>query len=116
MLVLQQPGKPIAVKTEIQQAMLALHRMRRQLIKFRTMQINNLRGLLTEYGEVMSKGRNKLSKEIPFVLERIAERLPAMLIDTFREQWNGGMDWRSWTNRLPRSSAGCASGRRKTRR
>jgi transposase len=88
-MAVQQPGKPIAVKTEIQQAMLALHRMRQQLIKFRTMQINNLRGLLTEYGEVMSKGRNKLNKEIPVVLERIAERLPAVLIDTFREQWNG---------------------------
>ena len=49
-LAVQQPGKPVAVKTETQQAMLALHRMRQQLIKFRTMQVNNLRGLLTEYG------------------------------------------------------------------
>jgi transposase len=88
-MAVQQPGKPIAVKTEMQQAMLALHRMRQQLIKFRTMQINSLRGLLMEYGEIMSKGRNKLNKEIPVVLERIAERLPAVLIDTFREQWNG---------------------------
>ncbi|MGF6837834.1 transposase [Paraburkholderia youngii] len=88
-LAVQQPGKPVAVKTEMQQAMLGLHRMRQQLIKFRTMQINNLRGLLTEYGEVMSKGRSKLDNEIPVVLERIAERLPAVIIDTFREQWNG---------------------------
>jgi transposase len=42
-LAVQQPGKPVAVKTETQQAMLALHRMRQQLIKFRTMQVNNLR-------------------------------------------------------------------------
>ncbi|MEX3693303.1 IS110 family transposase [Paraburkholderia sp. BR14263] len=88
-LAVQQPGKPVAVKTEMQQAMLALHRMRQQLVKFRTMQVNNLRGLLTECGEVMSKGRAKLDKEIPGVLERIAERLPAVLIDTLREQWNG---------------------------
>ncbi|WP_168788343.1 IS110 family transposase [Paraburkholderia aromaticivorans] len=88
-LAVQQPGKPVAVKTEMQQAMLGLHRMRQQLIKFRTMQINNLRGLLTEYGEVMSKGRSKLDNEIPVVLERIAEHLPAVIIDTFREQWNG---------------------------
>ncbi|MEX3941142.1 IS110 family transposase [Paraburkholderia sp. BR10937] len=87
-LAVQQPGKPVALKTEMQQAMLGLHRMRQQLIKFRTMQINALRGLLTEYGEVMSKSRAKLDKEIPAVLERIAERLPAVLIDTFREQWN----------------------------
>jgi transposase len=88
-LAVQQPGKPVAVKTEMQQAMLALHRMREQLVKFRTMQINGLRGLLTEYGEVMSKGRAKLDKEIPAALGRIAERLPAALIDTLREQWNG---------------------------
>ena len=88
-LAVQQPSKAVAVKTEMQQAMLALHRMRQQLIKFRTMQINGLRGLLTEYGEVMSKSRAKLDKEIPEVLERIAERLPAVFVHTLREQWNG---------------------------
>ncbi|PYE27983.1 hypothetical protein C7410_101315 [Paraburkholderia silvatlantica] len=47
-LAVQQPGKPVAVKTEIQQAMLALHRMREQLVKFRTMQINSLSEELRE--------------------------------------------------------------------
>jgi len=73
----------------MQQAMLALHRMREQLVKFRTMQINGLRGLLTEYGEVMGKGRAALDKAIPQVLGRVAERLPAVVIDTLREQWSG---------------------------
>jgi transposase len=49
----QMNSKAVAVKTEAQQAVLALHRMRQQLVKFRTMQINSLRGLLTEYGEVI---------------------------------------------------------------
>lgn len=88
-LAVQQPSKPVAVKTEMQQAMLALHRMREQLVKFRTMQINGLRGLLTEYGEVMGKGRAALNKAIPQVLARVAERLPAVVIDTLREQWSG---------------------------
>jgi transposase len=44
-LAVQQPGKPVAVKSEMQQAMLSLHRMREQLVKFRTMQINGLRGV-----------------------------------------------------------------------
>jgi len=88
-LAVQQAGKSVAVKTEMQQAMLALHRMREQLVKFRTMQSNGLRGLLTEYGEVMSKGRAALDKEVPAAFERLAERLPAVLIDTLREQWNG---------------------------
>ena len=43
----QQVGiKAVAVKSEEQQAVLALHRMREQLVKFRTAQINGLRGLL----------------------------------------------------------------------
>ncbi|WP_284271282.1 IS110 family transposase, partial [Mycoavidus cysteinexigens] len=88
-LAVQQPGKAIAVKTEAQQAVLALHRMRQQLVKFRTMQINSLHGLLTEYGEVIGKGRAALDKAMPIVLERIADRLPSMLLDTLREQWNG---------------------------
>ena len=54
----QMPGvRTVAVKSEEQQAILALHRMRQQLVKFRTAQINGLRGLLTEYGEVMPQGR-----------------------------------------------------------
>lgn len=84
----QQPGvRTVAVKTEEQQGVLALHRMREQLVKFRTAQINCLRGLLTEYGEVMPKGRAGLSRDIPGALERISERLPSMVVDTLRDQW-----------------------------
>jgi len=85
----QQSSKAVSVKTEMQQAMLALHRVREQLVKFRTMQINCLRGLLTEYGEVMSTDRAAFDKGMPEVLARISERLPTALIDTLREQWNG---------------------------
>ncbi|RQR44457.1 IS110 family transposase [Burkholderia sp. Bp9126] len=90
----QIPSKPVAVKTEAQQAVLALHRMRQQLVKFRTMQINSLRGLLAEYGEVMARSREALDKAIPEILAKLSDRLPAMLIDTLREQWNGltGLD------------------------
>ena len=84
----QQPGvRTVAVKTEEQQAVLALHRMRQQLVKFRTAQINGLRGLLAEYGEVMPKGRAGLKRDILGVLERIAERLPAMAVDSLHDQW-----------------------------
>ena len=84
----QQPGvKMVAVKSEEQQAVLALHRMRQQLVKFRTAQINGLRGLLAEYGEVMPCGRGGLKRDMAGVLERLSERLPAMVIETLREQW-----------------------------
>jgi transposase len=81
--------KEVAVKTEAQQAVLALHRMRQQLVKFRTMQINSLRGLLSEYGEVMAGGRAALEKGMAGVLERLSGRLPAILIDSLRGQWRG---------------------------
>jgi transposase len=85
---MQQPGiKAAAVKSEEQQAVLALHRMRQQLVKFRTSQINCLRGLLTEYGEVMPQGRAGIKRDIPGALGRLSDRLPAMVIDTLREQY-----------------------------
>jgi transposase len=84
----QQPKvKAVAVKTEEQQAVLALHRMRQQLVKFRTAQINGLRGLLTEYGEVMCQGKVGIKKGLAEALQRLSDRLPAMVIDTLREQW-----------------------------
>lgn len=61
--------------------------MRSQLVKFRTAQTNGLRGLLTEYGEVMPQGRAGIKRDIPAVFGRLAERLPAVLIDTLREQY-----------------------------
>lgn len=85
----QQRGvKVVAVKTEAQQAVLGMHRMRQQLVKVRTMQMNGLRGLLTEYGEVIAVGRAAVDRAIAGVLVRLAERLPAALIDTLREQWD----------------------------
>ena len=66
---------------------MALHRMRQQLVKFRTAQINGLRGLLTEYGEVMPQGRAGMRRGMAEALGRVSERLPAIVVDTLREQW-----------------------------
>lgn len=88
MAVQQADIKAVAIKTEAQQAVLALHRMRQQLIKFRTMQSNELRGLLTEFGEVMAVGRAALNDAMPGILARLDDRLPSFLIDTLRERWD----------------------------
>jgi len=58
------PGKSIE-----QQDIQALHRSRDLLIKQRTAQGNQVRGLLGEYGIVIPLGRKQLRKEIPLVLE-----------------------------------------------
>jgi len=85
----QQPCvKAVAVKSEAQQAVLAMHRVRQQLVKMRTAQRNELRGLLAEYGEVFGLGKAAFDVGMKGALARLAERLPAVLIDTLREQWN----------------------------
>jgi transposase len=89
----QQLGiKPIAIKTEEQQAILALHRMRQGLVKMRTMQVNALRGLLTEYGEVMPQGKAGLRNGIAAALAKIELRLPSIAIEGLREQWQRIME------------------------
>ena len=83
----QQPGvKTAAIKNEAQQAVLAMHRMRQQLVKFRTAQINGLRGLLTEYGEVLPKGWTGMNRGIAAAREQVVERLPTIVVETLREQ------------------------------
>ena len=62
--------------------------MHAQLVKFRAMQSNGLCGLLIEYSEVMTIGRAALNQAMPDVLASLNDRLPAILIDTLREQWN----------------------------
>lgn len=87
-MAVQQPSKEIAVKTEEQQSVLVLHRSRRQLVKFRTAQINALHGTLLEFGETIHKGRAALDRELPAALERMKIRLPPYLITVLEDQYN----------------------------
>ena len=59
----------VPVKSPEQQAVLALHRIRQGLIQHRTALINQLRGLLSEFGLVMPKGRYQTHEHIPAILE-----------------------------------------------
>jgi transposase len=84
----QQPeARTVAVKSEYQQAILALHRMREQLMKFRIMQTNALRGMLYEFGTVLPAGYAELVRAWPAAVASAAERLPAMLVVSLQEQW-----------------------------
>jgi hypothetical protein len=76
-----------AVTTEMLRALLMTHRQQEQLVKFRTMEINGLRGMLPEFGEAMGKSRTALGKAIPDALPRVEECLPKGVIDTLRVQW-----------------------------
>lgn len=83
----QQPGmRTVAVKTAEQQAMLSLHRMRALLVKFRTMQVNELRGLLYEFGATFRAGRVAGLAEIRAHMAELEAVLPGAMIDSVREQ------------------------------
>ncbi len=61
----QQPHlKAVPVKTERQQTCMALHGMRRQLMKMRIMQTNAVRGILAEFGVVLPVGHTQLLKTV----------------------------------------------------
>jgi transposase len=76
----------VAVKTEEQQSILALHRMRSQLIKIRTMQVNQIRGLLYEFGADLPQGRQRGLKEVPDALANLDGAVSPMMLDTMRQQ------------------------------
>lgn len=83
----QQPGmRTVAVKSQDQQAMLSLHRMRALLIKFRTMQVNQLRGLLYEFGATFRAGRVAGLAEIRGRMAELEDELPGPMMACLQEQ------------------------------
>lgn len=70
---------PVAIKSEDQQAIAALHRMRSQWMATRTARINALRGLLSEFGLPRPAGANRFISELPQFLEEKKDLLPSMV-------------------------------------
>jgi transposase len=59
----------VAIKTLEQQDIQAIHRMRSLAVDRRTAQINQIRGLLLEYGIEVAKGRPAIQRRLPEILE-----------------------------------------------
>jgi transposase len=66
----------VAVKSESQQAVLVMHRMRDQWVRERTSLMNQIRSYLHEFGIVINQGRSALGKVLPLVAED--ETLPLL--------------------------------------
>lgn len=78
----------VPIKNTEQQAVLALHRARAAFVKARTAQVNQIRGLLSEFGIVLPQGRIKLSERLAAVLEDAENDLPETmrsLMDRLRQ-------------------------------
>jgi transposase len=69
----------VAVKTADMQAVLALHRARQGFVTARTAQANQIRGLLAEFGIVITKGIGHIGQRLPEILEDAANELPWMM-------------------------------------
>jgi transposase len=83
----QRPGmKFVSVKSEEQQSVLLLHRLRQQLVKMRTMQIQQLRGLLYEFGADLPQGRQAGMERIPVELAKLEDTLPKMAVEAVEQQ------------------------------
>ena len=83
----QQPHiREVLVKSEQQQACLALHRMRAQLMKVRIMQTNALRGLLYEFGIALPEGHRILLQRVKEELARAEDKLPGVVTQSVLEQ------------------------------
>jgi transposase len=68
----------VPMKSVEQQDMQAIHRMRRQAVAQRTAQVNQLRGLLAEYGLIIPQGRIHVRPCLAALLEDAANGLSAL--------------------------------------
>jgi len=69
----------VSVKSVEQQDIQAMHRMRSLVVERRTAQVNQIRGLLLEYGMEIPKGRAAVSRRLPEILEDAENGLSARL-------------------------------------
>jgi transposase len=78
----QRPNIPtVPIKSVEQQDIQALHRVRERLVKNRTALVNQIRGLLLEYGIVIPQGLARLRKRLPRVIEEADNGLSLGLRD-----------------------------------
>lgn len=75
-------GRPnmrfVPIKDAEQQAVLSFHRARELLVGQRTALINQIRGLLSEYGLVVDPGAGRLRAALPSILEDAENGLPEL--------------------------------------
>ena len=69
----------VPIKTVEQQAVLALHRARSGLVKARTAQANQVRGLLREFGIYLPQGIGYIASRLPAILEDGENGLPGAM-------------------------------------
>jgi len=82
-------GRPnmrfVPVKSVEQQAVLTLHRVRQLQVGERTALVNQIRGLLAEYGIVVAQGVARLRSSLPDILEDAENGIPDLARSIFAD-------------------------------
>src|SRR6266404_2393756 len=102
----QRPGmRFVALKSEEQQAVLSLHRMRAQLVKIRAMQAYQVRSLLYEFGVVAPKGFAALKAKAGAVLtEPTGCPVPELATVADARSFRSGREFAAFLGLVPRQS------------
>jgi len=94
----QEPGmRCVSVATEEQQTVQALHRVRSRLLRGRTAVVNQLRGLLLEYGVAIPQGLAPLRKALTELLTE--DRWPGLFRQLLEDQ---RAEWQALDHRIAR--------------
>lgn len=65
-----------------------IHRVRERLVKARTALVNEIRGLLTEYGVLLPQGRRKFEGTFLEVFSQHEAHLSRLAVETFYDLWS----------------------------
>jgi transposase len=87
----------VPIKELTQQDLQALHRVRERLVKARTALINEIRGLLSEYGIILPKGVVKFRQALLSTLEQEQAKLTELSREVF---WQLHEEWLTLEQRL----------------
>jgi transposase len=94
----------VPVKGLTQQDLQALHRVRERLMKARTALINEMRGLLNEYGIILPKGVVKFRQVLLGTLEQEQAKLTELSREVFQQLYE---EWLTLEQRLAYYRTGC---------
>ena len=87
----------VSVKSTVQQGILCVHSLREGLKEERTASINRIRGMLTEFGLVVSKSPGKLREKLTDMLEDATNDLPGLARLVVQEAYD---QWKSLDTRI----------------
>jgi transposase len=77
--------RPVPIKTEAQQQLIAFHRVRSTWIATRTARINTARGILREFGIVVADGASRVPTRVTALIEDADTELPMGVRDLLHE-------------------------------